>query len=83
VPLLKSESRQQYSGLLAQLASVLKPKDVIEWLLLKDIADYSWETLRIRALRAPLIDAERKRTMSSTLRRPPQTGSRTRRSART
>lgn len=67
LPLLKSESHRQYSCLLADLVTVLKPKDVIDWLLLKDIADYGWEALRLRALRAPLIDAERKHALSAVL----------------
>jgi len=43
---LATEDPDQYHTLLAELAREVKPKDIIEWLWVKDIADLSWEILR-------------------------------------
>ena len=47
----------------------MQPKTVVEWLLVKDQVDYAWEAMRMRHLKAPLIDLERRLAMSAVLRK--------------
>ena len=55
-PLLATEDPNQYDALLAVLAREVKPSDFIEWLWVKDIADYTWDIIRYRRIKASYID---------------------------
>jgi hypothetical protein len=55
-PLLATEDPNHYYALLAELAREVKPKDVIEWLWVKDTADLSWEILRYRRIKAAHVN---------------------------
>jgi hypothetical protein len=47
-PVLITEDRQAYDQLMAQLALEWKPRNINEWMFVRDIADISWEILRHR-----------------------------------
>jgi hypothetical protein len=50
LPVLATESRQDYLELLQSMACAIRPDDGIEWALLKTIVDNSWEMLRYTRL---------------------------------
>jgi hypothetical protein len=58
-PTLKSEDNKVYWDFLNEVAGCLKPKDIIEWLWLKDVVDLSWEILRLRKFKITLIEIGR------------------------
>ena len=66
-PLLKFENRQVYEELVAQFAAAVTPTDGIEWLWLKDVADLSWEIIRLRRIKVALIDSVISQRMYSLL----------------
>lgn len=47
-PVLSVEDRQAYDRLIAQLALEWKPRNITEWMFVRDIADISWEIFRHR-----------------------------------
>jgi len=47
-PVLSTESREAYDALMAQLVLEWKPRNITEWIFVRDIADISWEILRHR-----------------------------------
>lgn len=55
-PLLPNESRADYEGLKARLKAKIAPRDVIEEIWLRDILDLQWEVLRMRRLKALLLN---------------------------
>jgi hypothetical protein len=67
-PLLATEEPNQYYALLAALARQVKPRDVIEWLWVKDIADLTWEILRYRHIKAALVNGRFKSALARHLR---------------
>ena len=59
-PVLTSEDPNEYKLLLNVLVEQIKPEDVNEWILLKDIVDSYWEMKRYSNMKAGLIDVTRK-----------------------
>ncbi len=59
-PVLSTENRKIYSDLLCKVAQAVKPKNIIEWMWIKDIVDLSWEIRRLRRYKAQLIEIERR-----------------------
>jgi hypothetical protein len=55
-PLLASENSVQYQQLLDALANEVAPTDVVEWLWIKDIADLTWEVIRLRRFKAIFLN---------------------------
>jgi hypothetical protein len=55
-PLIGDEDPQLYGALFSLLADEYDPKDVGDWLLVKDKADLHWERLRERRLKAEVIN---------------------------
>lgn len=51
MPLLPSESAQDYQNLTDRLGAAVRPKDTIEELFLRDVIDLTWEVMRLRRLR--------------------------------
>jgi len=51
-PLLATEDLEHYQQLLDVLAREVVPSDLIEWLWIKDIADLTWEVIRLRRFKA-------------------------------
>ena len=54
-PLLPGEDRAAYEALLEQVAQARAPKDFVEWLNVKDIADFAWESERLKRLKARML----------------------------
>jgi hypothetical protein len=54
---LKHEDRKLYDALLRQTASTLKPRDLIEWLLVRDFTINEWSARRIRAALGAAVDS--------------------------
>lgn len=63
-PLLSTENFSQYRSLLDQIAKCAKPKDVIEWLWVRDIVDLSWEIRRLRRFKVLIIECARQKRIS-------------------
>jgi hypothetical protein len=55
-PVLASENREAYQRLALEIARSVKPNDVLEWLMVKDVVDLSWEIRRLRRFKAKLIE---------------------------
>jgi hypothetical protein len=58
-PLLSTEDPARYRDMLDRFAESIAPRNIIEWLWVKDIVDLSWEIPRLRRYRALLIERER------------------------
>ena len=54
-PLVGDEDPQLYEELLSLFATKYDPKDIEDWLLVKDKTDLRWERLRERRLKAEVI----------------------------
>ena len=57
-PLLQGEDEAAYFGLLEKVRASVKPRDVLEEITTRDFVDITWEILRLRRMRQPLIDVE-------------------------
>src|SRR6476660_2119417 len=58
-PLLSTEDPRLYRDMLDRFVGSVEPRNVIEWLWVKDIVDLSWEIARLRRYRVLLIERER------------------------
>ena len=47
-PVLSTENRQAYDELMTQLTLEWKPRNITEWMFVRDITDISWEIFRHR-----------------------------------
>ena len=54
-PLIEGEDAAAYDELLARFSATIKPKDVLEEMWIRDVVDLTWETLRMRRLKAALL----------------------------
>jgi hypothetical protein len=54
------EDQEAFEQLLLQIATAVAPKDYIEWLWVKDIADNTWDILRARRAKAVRLSLARK-----------------------
>lgn len=66
-PVLSSEDPEAYETMLVNMAAAAMPRDAIEWLLIKDCVDLTWEIRRIRLARAGITDVTRKEALRSIL----------------
>jgi hypothetical protein len=66
-PLINGEDLNSYEELLARICGVVKPADILEHILVRDVIDTSWEVLRLRRLQANLMQAHAYRGMRETL----------------
>lgn len=64
-PLLSGESAERYDAMFASFVVEFEPDGVIEWLLLRDVHDLTWELQRVRGLIASLIDSCRGEALAS------------------
>jgi hypothetical protein len=55
-PLLRGENPRHYDLLVACTVATIKPRDFVEWWLVKDLVDYEWEIRRLRLLKARIVD---------------------------
>ncbi len=58
--LLQHEDVDTYQQLARELVKEIAPTNTIEWILLRDVIDRSWDVLRLRRLIRAMIDAGRK-----------------------
>jgi len=66
-PLLDGEDRAAYDALLKQITGTVKPADVIEEILVRDIVDLVWEGLRLRRLKVALMNLRSRQPLQSAL----------------
>ena len=57
--LARFEEAGDYAGLLTALVGTICPRDVIEWIWTKDLADLSWEARRARLAKAAVLAVSR------------------------
>ena len=50
-PRLTTENPRRYWEMFEQFADAIAPRNMIEWLWLRDIVDFSWEIARLRRYR--------------------------------
>ena len=67
-PVLKTEDPARYWQFVDLLIKAIKPVNIVEWLHLKDTADYSWEIFRIQRFKGAIVDLARRRAVESVLR---------------
>jgi hypothetical protein len=60
-PLLSTENPTLYRNMLDRFAESIAPRNIIEWLWVKDVVDLSWEIPRLRRYRALSIERARER----------------------
>jgi hypothetical protein len=65
--LFEGEDAKAYDELLSQIATVLKPADVIGDFLVRDVMDLTWEIFRLRRLKAKLMMANAYKGLSELL----------------
>lgn len=58
-PLLSGESAERYDAMFARFIVEFEPDGVVEWILLRDVHDLTWEIQRVRLLIASLVDSSR------------------------
>ena len=56
-PLLAGEDASAYEALKGQIRAAVAPNDVIEEIWVRDVLDLLWETMRLRRLKAKLMQA--------------------------
>ena len=59
-PVVVTESKDVYLRQLECIAAAIGPEDIIEWIMVKAIADLSWEIARYERAKAGIIDSARK-----------------------
>ncbi len=56
-PLIPGEAQKDYVALAARIVASAPPRDAIEEVLTRDVVDLTWETLRLRRVKAALSRA--------------------------
>jgi hypothetical protein len=56
-PLVPGENEGQYASLAASVVAGARPRDAIEELLTRDVLDLTWEILRLRRVKAGILNA--------------------------
>src|ERR1700690_244240 len=67
-PLVAGEDAKGYDRLLALVADVVRPGDIMEIIWIRDFVDEEWEILRFRRAIANLIKATKPKVLSGALR---------------
>jgi hypothetical protein len=57
--IIEGEDPERYEKFLAEVGAAAQPIDFIDWLLVKDIVDLTWEIQRARLQRERLMRSER------------------------
>jgi len=55
-PVLSIEDANRYERALDRFAQCVQPRDAIEWMLVRDLADERWEIERLRRFKHELIE---------------------------
>lgn len=58
-PIVQGENSREYDALFGKLAAFVTPRDPIEWIWTKDIADAHWEARRARRFRDEILNLGR------------------------
>jgi hypothetical protein len=66
-PLLSSECREEFDRLLEALSQEVKPRGIMEEMLLIDIASHTWDVERMRGCKVGIISAEFRSALESIL----------------
>jgi hypothetical protein len=53
--LLRAESRKAYDQLMAQCAAAVDPQDMVEWVMVRDYVDLTWEIMRLRRMKRAVV----------------------------
>ncbi len=64
-PLLSTEDANLYNALVARLAQSVQPRDLITWMLIKDLADHYVEMARYRRIKAGLLERPYQRKVAA------------------
>jgi hypothetical protein len=64
-PIMAGEDPAEYEHLIELVRADVKPQDLQEWLLARDIADAEWELLRLRGMKLGMLHAMIPRAMNS------------------
>lgn len=72
-PVVHGEDRERYDALLAAVAKIVKPADILDWMLVRDIIDNQWELLRCRLAQPRLIEVARGKSYFKDLHNPDET----------
>jgi hypothetical protein len=67
VPVLSSESKVPYWELVKGLANAIGPRDIIEWIIVKDLVDLTCDKLFYRRVKVGIVDAARMPALISIL----------------
>lgn len=65
--LIEGEDPKLYEELLGRVGAAVQPKDIIDWLLLKDAVALTWEIQRSRRTRESLVRLGRRKAMEHIL----------------
>jgi hypothetical protein len=66
-PVLSSESKIGYWSLVESIEDAIRPRDVIEWLIVKNMVDLTWNIFFYRGVEAGIIDVARMEALISIL----------------
>jgi hypothetical protein len=66
---LPTEDLKAYKRVILQIANSVKPRDLIQWWLVADIAYYSWEVRRLRRIKFKLVEISRSQLTSEYINR--------------
>jgi len=65
--LLEGEDHQLYEQLLTEIAAAIAPRDIIDWLMVQDIASLTWEIQRSRRHRQSLARRNKQSALETLL----------------
>jgi hypothetical protein len=67
LPLVGRERREEYDAFFSAIARAEPPSDAIDWLLLKDFVDLSWEIRRERRIKVEIVKLNQTEVISDLL----------------
>jgi hypothetical protein len=66
-PMLSGESEEEFLRLYSALEDAIEPRDILEEMLVAELAAANWEILRLRRFKALVIENQRRSALSSLL----------------
>ena len=69
-PVLSSEDVKTYYTIMTRFLELIKPRDFVELLLVKDLTDSTWEIMRYSNHKTLLIEREHERHLEKQKKRP-------------
>src|SRR5215469_4862671 len=63
-PLAEGEDAEAYDELLLRVSSGVKPHDILEEIWVRDVVDLTWETLRLRRLKAAVLTMSARKVLT-------------------